>query len=147
MPTLSAMLILGSERGSSWMAGWRRWERSAKSARKGRWTRKLSIAVVSVGGLFSIVAWSAAGSLEMAAKVSAISVNRTALMCATGATWAAERPSWRKNWSSWVSGSAKLCMTGVRWRKNGFKAAIAVLIDWPRPVKASPKPSVAVRMS
>src|SRR5436309_14882618 len=44
-----------------------------------------------------------------------------------------------------VFGSASVRITGVRWRKTGLKAAIAWLIEAPRPAKASPKPLSAVR--
>ena len=67
----------------------------------------------SVGGDFSIVCWSA-GQREIAAKVSAMLVNSTAWVWATGATCAEVRPSWRKNWSSSVRGSARFRITGVR---------------------------------
>ena len=55
MPTLNAVFSFGSALGSTFAAGRRRRERSAKFARNGRCTRKLSIAVCSVGGFFSIV--------------------------------------------------------------------------------------------
>jgi hypothetical protein len=99
-----------------------------------------------VGAAFSIVAWSARGLAEIAANVSAMSVNRSACVRATGAACAEARPIWRKNWSSSVSGSARFVMTGVSARKNGLSASIERLIDWPRPANASPKPAVAFWM-
>ena len=72
------------------------------------------MAVSIVGGDFSIVACSARGSRLIAAKVSAMLLNSSACTRATGATWAEVRPSWRKNWSSWVSGSLRLVITGVQ---------------------------------
>ena len=118
-----------------------------KSARNGRWTRNDRIAVSSVGGCFSIVSCSASGSLLNAANVSAMFVNSSAWISATGAACADARPIWRKNWSSSVSGSARFCITGVRCVKSGFRARIASLIDSPRPANASPKPCVAARAS
>src|SRR3954471_7560962 len=59
MPVLNAALILGRERGRAGPAGRRRRERSVKSARNGRWTRREWIEVSRVGGDFSIVAWRA----------------------------------------------------------------------------------------
>ena len=99
-----------------------------------------------MGAAFSIVSWSARGSAEMAANVSAMSVNSSACVRATGATCAEARPIWRKNWSSSVFGSARFVITGVSARKNGLSASIERLIDWPRPAKASPKPAVAFWM-
>ena len=116
-----------------------------KSARNGRCTRNERIAVSIVGGDFSIVARSSLGKREMAAKVSAMFVNSTAWVWATGAAWAEARPSWRKNWSSCVSGSARLRITGVRLRTNGLSDSIARFNERPLPAKASPKPAVARR--
>ncbi len=96
VPTRNARFTAGSERGSSCAAGRRRADRSAKSVRKGRWTRNESIETASVEGVFSIVCRSASGSAEIAAKVSAMSVNSSACVRATGATWAAAAPSWTK---------------------------------------------------
>ena len=99
-----------------------------------------------MGAAFSIVSWSARGSAEMAANVSAMSVNRSACVRATGAACADARPICRKNWSSSVFGSARFVMTGVSARKNGLSASIERLIDCPRPAKASPNPAVAFWM-
>ena len=71
--------------------------------------------------------------------------NSCAWTSATGATWAAAPPSWRKKLSRSVSGSASVLITGTRLLNSGLSASIAVLSDWPRPAKASPKPSVAAR--
>ena len=114
VPTASALLSGGSERGSSRAAGRRRPARSAKSDRNGRVARNDSIEAVSVGGDFSIVSWSAVGSSANAAKVSAIFANRRAWTSATGATCAADSPSSTKKRSRPVSGSARLLMTGTR---------------------------------
>jgi hypothetical protein len=71
-----------------------------------------------------------------------MSVNRSACVLATGAACAEARPIWRKNWSSSVSGSARLRITGVSDRNSGLSASIARLMLWPRPANALPKPSV-----
>ena len=78
VPTANARLIAGRERGSSCAAGRSRADRSAKSTMKGRWTWNELIETSIVGGPFSIVSWSARGFAEMAAKVSAMSVNSSA---------------------------------------------------------------------
>ena len=80
----------------------------------GRWMRKLSIATASVGGDFSIVAASAAGSRPIAAKVSAMLANSCACTAATGATWAEARPICLKNSFSCVEGFERLAITGAR---------------------------------
>src|SRR3954462_9472357 len=98
------------------------------------------------GGGFSIVSCRHTSQWEMAAKVSAMLVNKTAWVWATGATWAEALPIWRKNWLSSVLGSARLVMTGVSDLKKGLSAWMAVLREAPLPAKASPKPAVASRM-
>ena len=92
------------------------------------------------------MSWSARGFAEMAAKVSAMSVNSSACVRATGATCAEARPIWRKNWSSSGARVARFRITGVSERKNGLSASIERLIDWPRPANALPKPAVAFWM-
>src|SRR4051812_47589884 len=103
------------------------------------------MAASSEGGDLSIVSWRQTSQREMAAKVSAMLVNRTAWVWATGATWAEARPIWRKNWLSSVLGSARLRITGVSDLKKGLSASMAVLMEAPLPAKASPKPAVAAR--
>ena len=138
MPAASAALSFGSAIGNSFAAGSRRRERSVKSARNGRCTRKLAIAVSSVGGFFSIVAWRQPGQRLKAANVSAILVNSSAWMRATGATCAETSPMFLKKSFSAVRGSFRLRITGVRKVKNGFRAWIAALMSEPRPANASP---------
>ena len=84
------------------------------SLRNGRCTRSDTVPTCSVGGDFEMVAFSASGSCEIAAKVVFMSVNRRALTCATGATISAVRPSARKNRPSSVSGLARFAATGRR---------------------------------
>ena len=74
-------------------------------------------------------------------------VNRTAWTSDTGATWAAVRPIWTKNWSSSVESSLSVSITVVRLPKNSGSSPSATLIDWPRPASASPKPVSAARES
>ena len=74
-------------------------------------------------------------------------VNRTAWTSETGATWAAVRPIWTKNWSSSVESSLSVSITVVRLPKNSGSSPSATLIDWPRPASASPKPVSAARES
>ena len=94
--------------------------------------------VSSVAGAFSIVACSSRGWRLNASNVSAMLPNSSACTFATGATWADARPICLKNSSSSVSGSLRLVMTGSRLLKNGLKAPMASLSDWPRPASASP---------
>ena len=85
-PTRSAEFSFGRAVGRTSIAGRKRFDRSVKSTRNGRWTRKLAIAASSVGGPFAIVAWRAAGLLPIAWKVSAMSAKSWAWTAATGAT-------------------------------------------------------------
>ena len=145
VPVSSAALIVCRFEWKVSATGRRSRESLAKSCRNGSWTLKLSIPAWSVGGDFAIVCWRQPGQAENEAKVFAILPNKSAWTLATGTTSAEAWPMFLKKLTSFVSGADRLRMTGVRWRKNGLKAAIAWLIEAPRPAKASPKPLSAVR--
>ena len=68
--------------------------------------------------------------------------NSSAWASAAGATIAAASPSSPKKRRRLVSGEARFCATGTTSRSSGRNEPIAVLIDSPRPAKASPKPVV-----
>ena len=106
--------------------------------------RNDSIETAIVGG-FSIV--SRAAVAEMAANVSAMSVNRSACDARHRRHLRGCAADLEEERSSSVSSSERFCITGVSARKNGLSAAMARLSDWPRPANALPKPSVAVWMS
>ena len=99
----------------------------------------------SDGGDFSIVCCRQPAQAEKAANVFAAWPKKSACALATGAASAEARPMFLKKFCSWVSGASSVFMTGSRCWKNGLNAAIASLIDAPRPANASPKPFSAVR--
>src|SRR5207302_11061785 len=113
--------------------------------RNGSWTAKLAMPACSVGGDFWIVSCRHFAQALNASKVLAILPKTAALIWATGATSAEARPMFLKKSVRCVFGFERVCITGVRCLKNGLNAAIASLIDAPRPAKASPKPLSAVR--
>ena len=115
------------------------------SNRNGRWKWKLVAPTASVGGDLAIVSLRHLAQAEKASKVFAIFPNSAAWTLATGTTSAEAWLMFLKKSTRRVFGSDSVCITGVRCRKNGLKAAIASLIEAPRPAKASPKPLSAVR--
>src|SRR3954454_13454823 len=140
MPVSSAELIVPSFACKVFTVGRRSLESVVQSARNGRCTAKLVAPVANVDGDLSIVSCRQVAQAEIAAKVLAILPKRFACTFATGATSPAAWPMFLKKFSMCVFGFDSVCMTGVRCRKNGLNAAIAWLIDWPRPARASPKP-------
>ena len=98
----------GSAPRSSSVAPEKSLENVVSSARNGRWTRNDSIDASIVGGLLEIVWRSASGSRPTASHVSAIVVNRCALVFEIGSTMRAASPSSLKKRGSSVPGSARL---------------------------------------
>ena len=130
----------GSAPRSSSVAPEKSLENVVSSARKGRWTRNDSIDASIVGGLLEIVWRSASGSRPTASQVSAIVVNRCALVFEIGSTMRAASPSSLKKRGSSVPGSARLAATGSRcWSRRGASSTVRPTAV-PRPANESPKP-------
>ena len=95
----------------------------------------------SVGGVSSIVCWSAAGSRLSAAKVSARSPNSWACTSATGATCGRRRAERREQVAQLaVAGSTGCASPGSGAPGTGRSWRIVSLMSAPRPANESPKP-------
>ncbi len=91
--------------------------------------------------------FSAPSSRPTASQVSAIVVNRRALVFETGAMMRAASSSSLKNAGSSVAGSARLRATGSRWPNSRGASSTVRPTAAPRPANASPKPCRLSRLA
>ena len=141
VPASIAGLMSGSASLSSAVAG-ASWVPSVlKSARKGRWTASDWVLTCSVEGDLAIVDSRSEGLWSIAWKVVAMSVNSWALVWATGATAPITPSRLLKKRVSSVLGSARYCVTGLRYPNSDGRLANVSLSADPRPAKVSPKPT------